>query len=110
MLIWITVVLTMQFIGELAATLLGLTVPGPVIGMVMLLLLLLYMGRLPEELERLATGLLRHLYLFYLPATVGVVAHLELVKAELVPILAAILISSALAIAGTALIIQSLEK
>ena len=53
MLNWIAIVLGMQLIGELTATLLGLPIPGPVIGMVLLLLLLLYLGQLPDQLERL---------------------------------------------------------
>lgn len=110
MLIWIAIVLGMQFIGELAATLLDLPVPGPVIGMVLLLLLLLHIGHLPTALEQLATGLLRHLYLYYLPATVGVTAHLALVGTELLPIVTAIIVSSTLALGVTGLVIQSLTR
>jgi holin-like protein len=110
MLNWIAIVLGMQLIGELAATLFGLPVPGPVIGMVLLLLLLLYLGRLPDQLERLAAGLLRHLYLYYLPATVGVTAHLALVGSELLPMVTAILVSSILSLAFTGLAIQWLSR
>lgn len=109
MLIWIAVVLGMQFLGELLVTLFGVPVPGPVIGMVLLLALLLIMDRLPTELEQLANGLLRHLYLYYLPATTGVTAHFALVKTELVPIFSAILISSVLSLALTGLMIQFLS-
>ena len=110
MLNWIVIVLGMQLIGELSATLLGLPIPGPVIGMVLLLLLLLYLGRLPDELERLATSLLRHLYMYYLPATVGVTAHLALVGSELLPMVAAILVSSVVSLAFTGLAIQWLSR
>ena len=110
MLIWIAIVLGMQLIGEVTATVLGLPVPGPVIGMVLLLILLLRIGSLPAELEQLAGGLLRHLYLYYLPATVGVTAHLALVGTELLPLVAAIVVSSTLAMAATGLVIQILAQ
>lgn len=110
MLIWIVIVLGLQLIGELAAALSGLPIPGPVIGMVLLLALLLKMGRLPDELDTLATGFLRHLYLYYLPATVGVTAHLALVTSELVPILVAVAVSSAIAMAVSGLLIQGLAR
>jgi hypothetical protein len=61
----------LQLIGELAATLSGMPVPRPVIGMVLLLALLLKIGHLPDELATLSTGFLRPLYLYYLPATRG---------------------------------------
>ena len=109
MLNWIAIVLGMQFIGELTAALLGLPVPGPVIGMVLLLLLLLHLGRLPDQLELLATSLLRHLYLYYLPATVGVTAHLALVGSELLPMVTAILGSSLISLAFTGLVMQGLS-
>ena len=110
MLNWIAIVLGMQLAGELCAAVLGLPVPGPVIGMVLLLILLLYLGRLPDELERLAGGLLRHLYLYYLPATVGVSAHLTLVGSELLPMVAAILVSSVISLALTGLAMQWLSR
>lgn len=109
MLNWIVIVLGLQLVGELAATVSGLPVPGPVVGMVLLLALLLKMGRLPEQLDVLATGFLRHLYLYYLPATVGVTAHLALVTSELVPMLVAVVVSSALAIGAAGLLLQSLS-
>ena len=62
----------------------------------MLLALLLKLGRLAKQLDLLATGFLRHLYLYFPPVTVGVTAHLALVTNELVPQLVAAVRSSAL--------------
>ena len=76
MLKWMVVVLGLQFVGELSATLLGLPIPGPVIGMILLFLLLLKLGGLPKDLDRLASGLLSNLYLYFIPATVGVTTHI----------------------------------
>lgn len=108
MLNWITVVLGFQLAGELVGTVTGLPVPGPVIGMVLLLALLLRRGQLPDDLDRLASALLNHLYLYYLPASVGVTAHITLVTSELVPILIAVFVSSALAMIVAGLVLQAL--
>ena len=107
---WILYVLGFQLIGELASTLLKIPVPGPVIGMLLLFALLLRMGGLPEDLDRLAAGLLRHLYLYFIPAAVGVTAHITLVANQLVSILAAVIVSSALAMLVGGLLLQKLGK
>ena len=107
---WILYVLGFQLIGELANTLLKIPVPGPVIGMLLLFALLLRMGELPDDLDRLATGLLRHLYLYFIPAAVGVTAHLTLVANQLVSILTAVIVSSALAMLVAGLLLQKLGK
>lgn len=106
MLNWIAIVLGLQLVGELVATLSGLPIPGPVLGMVALLALLLKLGRLPAELDQLASALLRHLYLYYLPATVGVTAHIGLVTTELVPILVSVVVSSTLAMVVAGHVVQ----
>lgn len=105
MLKWIAIVLGFQFAGELAATLLDLPLPGPVVGMVLFFLLLVRLGGVPEDLERVADGLLSNLLLFFIPATVGVTAFLGLIVADILPLLAAILVSSlaALVVGGLAM-------
>lgn len=107
---WVLVVLGFQLLGEVSATLLKLPVPGPVIGMIGLFCLLAYLGGMPADLERLADGLLRHLYLYFIPAAVGVTAHIALVTHQLVPILTAVIVSSALAMAVSGLLMQWLAR
>lgn len=73
-------------------TRLGLVpVPGPVIGLVLLYLDLLWHKALPDDLGRLADRMLALFGLLFVPAGVGVVAHAGVLQAELVPILAAII-------------------
>lgn len=103
---WIAIVLGFQFAGELVSTLLELPLPGPVIGMVLFFLLLVHLGGIPEELEKIADVLLGNLLLFFIPASVGVTAYLGLIAAQVVPLLAAIVISSILGLAVTGLALQ----
>ena len=75
MLVAITQLLCCQLVGEVIARVLELSIPGPVIGM-SLLLMCLYKETIPQSLESTAEGILSHLSLLFVPAEVGVVAHL----------------------------------
>ncbi len=107
---WILAVLGFQLTGEVAATLLGVPVPGPVIGMVLLFAALVWIGEAPPALRRLTDGLLRHLYLYFVPAAVGVTAYIALVTDQLAAILTAVVVSSALAMLATGLLMQGLGR
>ncbi len=110
MLYWITVLLLCQWLGELAATASGLPVPGPVIGMILLLAFLLWRGEEPPDLARVADGLLDHLALLFVPAGVGVVAHLALLRAQWPPIAAALLVSTMATVLVTGWVMQRLMR
>lgn len=106
----LTLLLLCQLAGEVIARLADLPVPGPVLGMVILFTGLMLKGELPEGLERTAGGLLEHLSLLFVPAGVGVMTHLSLVRAEWAPITVALLASTVITIAVTALVMRALER
>jgi holin-like protein len=107
----ITALLCCQLAGEVLARSLGLAVPGPVIGMVLLLaLLLLRRQPVPEALGSTADGLLGHLGLLFVPAGVGVVLHLPLLARDWAPLSLAILGGTLAAIAATGLLAQALLR
>jgi len=78
-------------LGEVLTRLGLVPVPGAVIGLVLLYLDLLWRQTLTDDLGRLADGMLALFGLLFVPAGVGVVAHADVLRAEFVPILAAIL-------------------
>ena len=78
-------------LGEVLMRLGLVPVPGPVTGLVLLYLDLLWHKTLPDDLGRLADRMLALFGLLFVPAGVGVVAHADVLRAEFVPILAAIL-------------------
>lgn len=94
--------LVCQLAGEFLAAWLALPVPGPVLGMVFLLLGLAAMRRVPGDIGLVAQTLLRHLSLLFVPAAVGVIVHVERIEAEWLPILVALVVSTVLTIAVTA--------
>jgi holin-like protein len=77
-------------LGEILTRLGFVPVPGPVTGLVLLYLDLLWHQNLPDDLSRLADRMLALFGLLFVPAGVGVVAHADVLHAEFVPILAAI--------------------
>ncbi len=108
MLAYITVLLLCQLAGEVIARLAGLPIPGPVIGMVILFVGLLIRRGIPAGLEGVGTTILSHLSLLFIPAGVGVIVHLHLIGSEWLPILAALVLGTAVTIGVTGLVMQRL--
>lgn len=104
----ITTLLGLQLIGEVLARALHLPVPGPVIGMLLLLGLLLWHGSPPAWLESTAGGLLDYLGLLFVPAGVGIVAHTGLLAQAWLPIMLTLLLSTTITLAATALVLRLL--
>lgn len=103
----IALLLVYQLTGELLVLLLGLPVPGPVIGMLLLFLTLLIRGGTPRPLRDTAQGLLGHLSLLFIPAGVGVMVHAGRIAEEWLPIVAALVLSTAVTIIVTALAMRA---
>jgi holin-like protein len=78
-------------VGEIAARSGLLPFPAPVTGLILLYAQLAVRGQLPDELGVLADRLLQFLGMLFVPAGVGVIAHLHVLKTEALPILAAII-------------------
>jgi holin-like protein len=106
----LALILLCQLAGEVVARLTHLPVPGPVIGMALLFTGLIIRGGPPPELEDTTGGILRHLSLLFVPAGVGIMRHLGLIEAQWLPILLAVLVSTALTIGITGLIMQRTAK
>jgi len=110
MLEYLTLILVCQLIGELAVTGAGVPFPGPVAGMVLLFVFLLLKGGVPEELGRVSAALLNNLSLLFVPAGVGVMAHLSLLGTDLLPLSVALIVSTLLTIAVTAFAMVMLNR
>jgi holin-like protein len=97
------ILLVFQLAGEFLARVLGLPLPGPVLGMALLVLALLLSKRLPDWLESTSENLLRHLSLLFVPASVGLVQYLDRIGTEWLPIVVALVASTLLGITVSAL-------
>lgn len=92
----LSLILLCQLAGEVMVRGLGLPMPGPVVGMLILLLLLLARDRFAllargplqgDGVEGASRGLLAHLSLLFIPAGVGVVQKLDLLAEHGIAIL-----------------------
>ena len=98
----LVIILAFQLVGEVASRAFGLPLPGPVVGLVLLLAAFRLWPPLADRLRGVIDGLLGHLSLFFVPAGVGVVAHLPLLRDEGAAVVLAIAGSTLLALAAGA--------
>ena len=105
-----SVLLICQFLGELLARGMMLPVPGPVFGMVILLVGLMVRGKVPDSLRLTGEGLLRYLTLLFVPAGVGLMVHGALIGRDLWPILITLVVSTALTLGVTAWVLDRLNR
>jgi holin-like protein len=97
--------LGLQSVGELLARGLRLPFPGPVIGMLLLLVALRW-EPVREPVAACANFLLSHLSLLFVPVGVGVMTHLGLVAQYGLRILVVIVLSTWIGLAVTALTLR----
>jgi holin-like protein len=98
--------LVLQLIGEVLVQSLGLPVPGPLIGMLLLFAALMLRGGVPDDLRALADSLLQNMMLLFIPAVAGVMMLFERVGQEWLPFVAACIGGAAVTLAVTALTLQ----
>jgi len=103
----LALLLLLQAAGEGLTHLLGLPFPGPVVGLV-LLLVALQLPSLREPVGAIAELLLAHLSLLFVPVGVGVIVHLDLVSRYGFRLLAVIVVSTWIGMAVTALVLRAL--
>ena len=101
--------LALQTLGELLSRGLALPFPGPVVGMVLLLLALNFRP-VREPVGQCADFLLSHLSLLFVPVGVGAMTHLPLLGEYGVRMLAAIVLSTWIGLAVTVLTLRWLGR
>lgn len=107
---FVAVLLLCQLIGEVFVVWSELPVPGPVVGMLLLFTGLMQRGGVPEGLGRVTDGLLSHLSLLFVPAGVGVMLHIAMLRDEWLAISVALVLSTVLTIAITGLVMTVLVR
>jgi holin-like protein len=103
----LALLLLCQSLGEAAARLLHLPLPGPVLGL-LVLVALLQVQRLRAPAGAAADALLQHLSLLFVPVGVGVMAHGALVGQHGLRMAVALLVSTWLGLAVTAWVLDAL--
>jgi len=106
----LTLILVCQLVGELVVGALNIPIPGPVVGMLLLLAVLFVKGNVTRTLETTTDGLLRAMSLLFVPAGTGVMMHFQLLGEALVPLSIAVVVSTTVTIVVTALMMRWLDK
>jgi len=104
----LTLLLLFQLAGEALVLVTHWPVPGPVVGMALLFLYLCLRGSMTESLRATSLGLLNHLALLFVPAGVGVMLYFDRVAEEWLAITVALLLSTVLTLAVTALVMAGI--
>jgi holin-like protein len=119
----LTLLLVFQLIGEAISLYFSLSIPGPVIGMLLLFLSLLLLYKIKKNnvnkqhqddaLSTSANAILSHLSLLFIPAGVGLIVHIDRLENQWLPIIAAIVLGSIITMtitAGTMIFLNRLLK
>lgn len=106
----LAILLSFQLVGEIASHSLGLPLPGPVIGLILLVTSCVLRPPLAEMLRPVVRGLLGNLSLFFVPAGVGVVVHMAEFRNDGLAIALALTVSTALAIAAGAVVFSLIAR
>lgn len=123
MIVSLTLILLAQLLGEGLARGAGLPVPGPLIGMALLIGFLALRDRHPGPAARLlpapltdggleatGRGLLANLSLLFVPAATGIVGRLDVLAAHGAAILCVVLVSTVLTLSAAALTFEAVAR
>jgi holin-like protein len=103
-------ILIFQGLGEIVSRFLVTLIPGPVIGLILLLAWLQVRKEVPPAIELVASTLTQHLGLLFVPAAVGVVMFWSNLRANAVAVGLALLVSVVLTIAVSAITLRILAR
>ncbi len=92
------IILLFQLVGEVISRGLHLPLPGPVLGMVGMVVALTAFPKLSAIVTPVGQGLLRHLSLLFVPVGVGIVANLRTIEEHWLAISASVFLSTLFAI------------
>lgn len=110
MILGLVQILLWQGMGELISHFLLPMIPGPVLGLVLLLLFLFVRGEVPESVALVSNAFSQHLGLLFIPAATGVVLFLPQLRAHALAVIVALLVSVLLTVAITALVLRLLSS
>ena len=114
----IFVIFFFQLLGEFLKKFFEMRIPGPVIGLILLLVTLIFLKKfkktaivnLKSDLINTSNYILSYLSLLFVPIGVGVVMHLSYLENNLFRVLIIVFISTILTIGGTAFLMEKINR
>ncbi len=114
----IFVIFFFQLLGEFLKKFFEMRIPGPVIGLILLLITLIFLKKfkktaivsLKADVINTSNYILSYLSLLFVPIGVGVVMHLSYLENNLFRVLIIVFISTILTIGGTAFLMEKINR
>ncbi len=114
----IFVIFFFQLLGEFFKKFFEMRIPGPVIGLILLLVTLIFLKKfkktaivnLKTDVINTSNYILSYLSLLFVPIGVGVVMHLSYLENHLFRVLIIVFISTILTIGGTAFLMEKINR
>ncbi|NCU46327.1 MAG: antiholin [Proteobacteria bacterium] len=114
----IFIIFFFQLLGEAIKKFFEMRIPGPVLGLILLLVVLIFLKRfktaaitnLKEDVINTSNYILNYLSLLFVPIGVGVVMHLSYLENNLFKVLIIVFISTILTIGLTAFLMEKINK
>lgn len=92
----IAILFPICFAGMALSALTPFPLPASLVSMAILLLLLATKIVKLEQIERLSNFFLKHMMIFFIPLSVGIIKNIQLVKSSLIQLLVVVMISTLL--------------
>ena len=114
----IFIIFFFQLLGEALKKFFEMRIPGPVIGLILLLVVLIFLKKfkttaiinLKNDVENTSNYILSYLSLLFVPIGVGVVMHLSYLENNLFKVLFIVFVSTILTISLTAFLMEKINK
>ena len=106
----LTILFTCLTIGELIVHLTGIKIPSSIIGMLLLTLSLHFRLVKLESIRRTCDFLIENMSFFFVPPGVALMIYFDIIKAQLLPIAIATIISTILVLLTTGWTHQLIER
>lgn len=99
-------VLAAAFVGDVLARVSGLPIPGPALGMAILMLFIALGGGRNAEVETLFDRIAPHMSIVFIPPAAGFISSLDLIAQHWLSVVVAVGVGTILAIAAAGLAFQ----
>ena len=104
------IILGIYLLGEFISQVLSLPIPGNILGMIILLVLLWTKVVKLDQIETISNFLLDHLAFFFIPAGVGLMTSVGIIKDSWLKLIVVCIVTTIIIIASTGLIVQYITR
>ena len=104
------IILGVYLIGEFISSILNLPIPGNILGMIILFILLCTKVVKVDNIETVSNFFLNHLSFFFIPAGVGLMSSVDVIKSTWIQIFIVCIITTILTIGGTGRVVQMISS